>query len=176
MMYSPEELLSRAQAYCKKHSLELGKKLGHGMQGIVYSASRTKVVHESAIKIHSKKIAYQRERDVYQRLLDRDVTRIKDFAIPKLLNSDENLLVVEMALVHPPFIVDFGGAYLDQLPDHAQNPTVAQNWINENIEQFGENWNAVKEALIYLEQVYKVYIVDVNPGNIQFKQAHSRRV
>jgi len=174
-MYSSKELLARAQAYCNQHGLHLLKSLGHGMQGIVYSASRTKEVHESAIKVHSQKAAYLRERDVYLRLSENNATRIRGLAIPRLLGTDDNLLIIEMALVHPPFIVDFGGAYLDEPPAHSVDPLTKQNWIEEKREQFGENWEKAQAILIDLEEKYDIYVVDVNPGNIQFKHPSTRK-
>lgn len=173
MMYSSEELLSCAQAYCKQHGLHLLKSLGHGMQGIVYSASRTKEIHESAIKVHAQKSAYLRERDVYHRLSEHDVTRIRGLAIPRLLGIDDELFIIEMALVHPPFVVDFGGAYLDEPPTHALDPAIRKSWIEEKQEQFGQNWRKTQAILAELEKKYGIYVVDVNPGNIQFKHLSS---
>jgi hypothetical protein len=70
--------------------------------------------------------------------------------------------------VSPPFIVDFGGAYLDELPEHATTAEVFEQWLQDKQEQFGKRWEEVRVALEDFTNLYKIYIVDVNPGNIRF--------
>lgn len=139
------------------------------MQGIVYSANRTEEIHESALKVHAEKTAYLRERDAYLRLHKHDVNRVQGLAVPRLLGMDDELFIIEMALVHPPFMLDFGGAYLDNPANHMSDPNIRANWIEEKQEQFGENWQKVIEILAEMEERYAIYIADVNPGNIQFR-------
>src|SRR4051812_11316294 len=45
------------------------------------------------------------------------VTKVHRFAVPKLISWDDDLLIVEIQVVSPPFILDFGKAYLDHPPD-----------------------------------------------------------
>ena len=145
------------------------------MQGVVYSANRLEDIHESAIKVHAQRDAYLRERDCYHRLTDREVIRIQGLAVPRLLGTDDELLAIEMALVHPPFVLDFGGAYLDQPPSHMLDPEIRSNWLAEKQEQFAENWSKVESILDELQRRYEIFVADVNPGNIQFKPQLSIR-
>jgi len=98
------------QQYCKLHEIEIVATLGYGLQGIVYKTSR-----RSAAKVHLHKAGYLRERDAYLRLADHNVHNVRGFSVPLLRGYDDQRLIIEMTLVSPPFIVDFGGAYLDEL-------------------------------------------------------------
>jgi hypothetical protein len=62
---TPEEFFQRAESYAQKLSLRIERQLGFGVQGTVYSSSR-----RTAIKVHEREVAYQRERDAYLRLRD----------------------------------------------------------------------------------------------------------
>ncbi len=58
-----------------------------------------------------------RERDCYRHLKSLAISNIEGFAIPRLIDSDDELLVVEMDIVSPPFLLDFAKAYLEGPPD-----------------------------------------------------------
>ncbi|HYV34934.1 MAG TPA: hypothetical protein VE988_04465 [Gemmataceae bacterium] len=64
-----------------------------------------------------------------------------------------------------PFVLDFGGAYLDKPPDFSDE--VMADWAVEKQEQFGSRWPEAHAILRHLES-YGVLMVDVNPGNIAF--------
>ncbi|TXT22209.1 MAG: hypothetical protein FD138_3634 [Planctomycetota bacterium] len=119
-----DPLLEKAEAFAGKHQIEVGRKLGFGWDGTVYSTSR-----QSAIKVFRHERLFQRERDVYQRLAERHVVRILGFDVPQLVSFDNDLWVVEMTIVSPPFVLDFAGAYLDQKPDYP--PEVLADWMEE---------------------------------------------
>lgn len=93
--------------------MEIGHRLGFGWDGTVFATDR-----QSAIKVFQHERLYQRERDVYLRLQARQVTKILEFKVPRLMSFDNDLWVVEMTIVSPPFVLDFAGAYLDQKPDY----------------------------------------------------------
>ena len=80
---------------------------------------------------------------------------------------DEALQIIEMSLVKPPFIVDFGGAYLDAPPPHASDPEIRSLWMKERQEKFGEDTMAVNAILAELESSFGVYLTDVHAGNIR---------
>ena len=120
---------------------------------------------QSAIKVFQHERLYQRERDVYLRLQSRGVVQILGFKIPRLMGYDEDLWIVEMTIVSPPFVLDFAGAYLDQKPDFP--PEVMEEWREEKAEQFGERWSKV-QALMWGFSKLGIYLADVKPGNIEF--------
>lgn len=140
---------------------EIEEQLGFGWDGTVLAMDR-----QSAIKVFNHERLYQRERDVYLRLQSRQVSRLLEFKILRLLAYDDDLWIVEMTIVSPPFALDFAGAYLDQKPDYP--PEVMDEWRLEKAEQFGEpHWSRV-QALMWAFSKLGVYLADVKPGNIVF--------
>ncbi|MEX2188513.1 MAG: hypothetical protein WD875_17015 [Pirellulales bacterium] len=87
------------------------------------------------------------------------------FAIPELVDCDDEFLVVEMSIVSPPYLIDFGKAYLDNPPDYPSDAMA--HWRQSGIELFGDKWSTVLTALASLRQ-YGIYYVDAKPANICF--------
>ena len=121
----------------------------------------------SAIKVHSRKEGYTRERDVYRRLEDRDIRSIQGLTIPRIMSWDDALLVFEMSVVHVPCILDFGGAYLDDEPAHMNRD---EHWLEAKAEEFGENWERAQSIIRELEFRAGLWLSDVNTGNIRFEE------
>jgi hypothetical protein len=111
-------LKSQASAYAKSHGITIAfdNPLGLGTDGCVWRTSR-----QSAVKIFERQSNYVRERDCYRLLKSLSVSEIEGFSIPRLIDSDDELLVVEMDIVSPPFLLDFAKAYLDGPPDFSQD-------------------------------------------------------
>ncbi|HEX5272927.1 MAG TPA: hypothetical protein VFW33_20660 [Gemmataceae bacterium] len=162
---SREDLFRRAEEYAARNGLVIGRQLGFGVHGIVFSAERQTEGPPSALKVHERGAAYSRERDVYFRLQESAVREIRGCHVPQLLAHDDRLLVIEMSVVARPFVLDFAGACLDQPPDFSDE--VMADWQAEKQEQFGPRWAEVQAILRELEG-YGVFMVDVNPGNVSF--------
>jgi len=79
---------------------------------------------------------------------------------------DDKLKIIEMSVVKPPFILDFGGAYLDSPPPH--DPETLKRSMIERKEKFGDQFEMVNHILAELERRYGIYLSDVHPGNIRF--------
>ena len=156
------ELESRRQCYAESHSIAIDPedRLGFGTDGAVWRTNR-----DTAVKVFEREENYCRERDSYQRLMEQEIISIDGFAVPRLNDCDDELLVVEMDIVSPPFVLDFGKCYLDIRPDFS--PEVMADWEAEQRELREERWPAVQSILGRLEQV-GIYYQDVRPGNIMF--------
>lgn len=85
-----------------------------------------------------------------------------------MLNYDDDKKVIEMEVVSPPYILDFGGAYLDTTPAHVITACNLGQYEQDKREQFGGNWPEVKAILAEFAGLHQIHIVDVNPGNIRF--------
>lgn len=101
-----DELERRAREYAQQHGLVLGEQLGFGVHGIVFLAesqpgNETPPVR-SAIKAQRRELDYQRERNVYLRLGDHDVSTIRGCSVPRMLRYDDRLWVIEMTVVSRP--------------------------------------------------------------------------
>lgn len=151
--------IANAQRYCEEQGIRLVDQLGAGLDGIVFSTDR-----DSAVKALRYQELYERERDVYLRLADLAVTRVLRFKVPRYIAHDDDLMVVEMQVVSPPYVLDFAGAHLDRPPDFP--PEVLEEWEAEKREQFGSDWPEV-EDLIYEFRGLGIYLSDVKPGNVE---------
>ncbi len=74
-------------------------------------------------------------------------------------------MIVEMRLVTPPYLLDFGKAYLDSAPEYPSD--AMSEWEQQGAENFGARWNDVRAAIWALKQ-YGIYYFDAKPGNINF--------
>jgi hypothetical protein len=152
------QTVERAKRYCTDRGLMMEKRLGFGAQGEVQSTNR-----QSAVKAFDRIEHYLRERDVYFRFRDRGFHAAAGFNVPRLIDYDDELWVVEMEIVRPPFVVDFAGAYLDHPPPFSDEEW--QEWETERIELFGDDWDQVKLVMASFRRI-KVYLNDVKPGNV----------
>src|SRR5688572_30292791 len=111
------EVPENAKEYAAEYGLKILKRFGWGNQGTVFETDA-----QSAIKVIQREECYLRERDVYRLLRDRRVKAkdIRDCNFPELINYNNRLLVIEMTIVKPPFIVDFASAYLNRKPDFSE--------------------------------------------------------
>jgi hypothetical protein len=152
----------RAQQYSKarKIKLDFARPLGSGIDGRVWPSNR-----DTAVKVFERQHNYLLERECYQRLQAAHVSKLREFAIPKLVDFDDDLLVVEMTIVSPPFLLDFGKVHLDRRPEFSAE-TVAE-WRESMQELFEGHWPEVRLLLAALER-YGIYYLDAKPGNIMF--------
>jgi hypothetical protein len=153
------------RAYAARNGRDLVEPLGTGVQGSVWRVKEKGEIFSTAVKAHRDEFSYRRERNVYLRLREYDVAEIRSCSVPYLLNHDDELMILEMGLVQRPFILDFGGAYLDYPPDFSDD--VLAEWEREKREQYGSRWPEVQAILRELEKL-DIYMVDVHPGNISF--------
>jgi hypothetical protein len=157
--------LQNAQIYASRHNIQLAERLGDGVHGIVLVAEHKSKPGKTAIKAHKDSEVYVLEREVYQRLGEAGITEIMGFRVPELIRYDDELRIIEMTIVTPPFVLDFAGARLDIPPDFPEE--VWAQWETEKQEQFGTRWPEVCAVLDALKEL-GIYVLDVRPGNIMF--------
>jgi hypothetical protein len=160
-----DDLFRRIQQYADRKGLALRESLGAGIHGNVLAAEYQTQGGRSAIKGHGRPEAYRRERDVYLRLREHDLTAIRGCHVPALIDYDDDLWCIEMTVVSRPFVLDFAGAWLDEPPDFSDE--VLADWRAEKQDQFGPRWPEVQAILGALE-AYGIFMLDVNPGNVSF--------
>lgn len=154
----------RVFKYLKKQDEVVKPKrfLGGGTDGDVWETTR-----DSAVKALRHIGGYYNERDTYLRLTEWGVTQqLSGFWIPKLRGYDDDLMIVEMELMHsPPYIIDFAKVRLDRPPEFSEE-TVAES-ERLGIERFEQHWPEVKLLLAALES-FQIYYLDPQRGNITF--------
>lgn len=156
------EAIVRADEYAATRSLSIQEQLGGGIQGVVYSTT-----NRTAIKSLIRSSAYERERDVYLRLRENEIEKMADFWVPRLLDYDDRLQVIEMQIVSPPFTLDFASAYLDEPPPYAGTKEIMRQWESEKRAQFEDRWPIVKSLMSDFRRI-GIHLADVKPGNITF--------
>lgn len=92
------------------------------------------------------------------------MTRVLRFKVPQYVSHYDELMIVEIEVVSPPYVLDFAGAHLDRPSEFP--PEVLEEWEAEKREQFGSDWPEVQD-LIYEFRALGIYLSDVKPGNIE---------
>lgn len=159
------ESWKRLWAYTEENGRTLVKMLGWGGDGLVYSTTI-----KTAIKSYLYEKHYIRERDAYFRLAEHEVSSVAGFDVPQLVFADDDLWIVEMQIVAPPFVLDFAGAYLDAKPPYDAEQWA--DWEQEKMEQFEDRWPQVLDVISEFRR-YGIYLSDVKPGNITFEEDRS---
>lgn len=157
------DILERAKRFAALFdiSVNLETPLGHGTDGHVWETSR-----KTALKVFRRERNYRREVECYERLGAANVTKIDDFAVPTLIAHDDTLMVIEITIVSPPCIIDFGKASLDEPFDYPSE--MAAEDESCVAEMFGDNWAQVQSILAQLQAFYGIYYLDPRPWNIMF--------
>jgi hypothetical protein len=138
--------------------MRIGHQMGAGYDGVIFATNRM-----TAIKSFLREPLYQNERDVYIRIEDRNFHSAAGFAVPHLIGLDDDLWIVEMEILSPPFVVDFAGAYLDRKPPFTEEQW--EEWLVEKREQFEDDWERIPPVMSAFRSI-GVYLNDVKPGNI----------
>lgn len=157
-----QELWNRVQQYAAGHEIDIDKlrPLGYGNDGNVWK-------YESwAIKAFHHQWNYRQEKLSYQRLTERSIREICGLQLPLFEDYDDNLLIVQIGIVTPPFLLDFGKVYFDTPPDYPEEPAEDRDAYLR--EMFEDDAPAVKRVLRAI-QIHGIYYVDPNPGNIKFR-------
>lgn len=148
--------------YCQARQINVVGPLGHGREGTVHETTRP-----SAIKHHLEQGGYLRERDAYLRLREHHIIQVRGLRVPTLLDHDDQCRVLEMTIVRPPYLLDFGSAWLDQPPGFPDE--VIAQWHEEILDRFGDRFQDVMSVLHVLARAAGIYLQDVSPSNIKFE-------
>jgi hypothetical protein len=120
----------------------------------------------TAVKAFERQANYTIELECYKRLTSAGVTAFGRFSVPRLVGFNDELWIIEIEIVFPPFIIDFAKSYLDSPPDYS--PEVLAEDEERNREVFEDRWREVKSLLWALRQ-HGIYYMDAKPGNITFE-------
>lgn len=170
-MKSPAELESIAKQYAtlKGLQVDLQRPLGAGTDGSVWPTSR-----KSAIKVLEFEKNYRQELRCYQRLLTEKVFRLDGLAVPKLVDYDDSLLVVEITIVEPPYLLDFGKAYLDESPPYTNEEL--SRFLTELAAHFNTDDLPRTKKILRLLRNYGIEYLDAKPKNIRLRSDEEERL
>ncbi len=148
----------RARLYGESQGISIEKSLGYGSDGSVWKTSR-----RTAVKVFHSSSIYAVELECYRRLQEAQVSEICGFAVPRLAAHSDELLAIEMSLVNPPYVLDFGKVALDRQPDYP--PATIAYVRAEQQEWWGELYPTI-QAIVRRLQMLGIYYADPKPGNI----------
>jgi hypothetical protein len=137
------------------------KALGSGVEGFVFQSSDS-----TALKVFTHVEKFNIELAAYQRLHARGIIEVLGFAIPRLVNFDPNLLVIEMTIVQPPFLLDFARARLDSPHDFVEEQEEA--WWEQIQANFGDRFQVAQDVFYALQRISGIYYYDLAPRNMNF--------
>ena len=87
--------------------------------------------------------------------------------MPKLLNAEPRLLVIEMTLVEPSFLLDVAQSALDEPIDFPEG--TPDEWWQRVDDDFGpERFPTVQDVFYELQNKYQLYYYDLAPRNLNF--------
>jgi hypothetical protein len=157
-----QELIPSALAYANSRRLviDFRDRLGDGTDGAVWSTNRG-----SAVKLFYRIENFRDELECYRRLAG--IERVGMLYVPRLVDADDQHLALEMGIIKPPRLLDFGKVHLDAPPPYWDDPHIRARFDSEGRWHFREHWSDVLEALNELEHL-GIYYVDPKPGNIVF--------
>ena len=161
-MIDPADAKRRLQLYTNNRELTIVAPLGHGQDGNVWQSDRN-----TAVKVLFREDSYFNELICYERLAERNVTQVRGCTIPTVIDFDDDLLALEITIVEPPYILDFGKCKVDYRHDHSADAMAA---LDEKIvDCWGEGDATIVRSIIRVLAGYGIYYPDANPGNINLK-------
>jgi hypothetical protein len=161
-MSNESELVFKAESYAKDsgHRILRKARLGAGTDGEVWRSTRP-----SAIKVVVSAKNYEDELESYQRLKAAGIHRLCGFDIPRLFGWDDALQVIEMSIVQPPYLLDFGKVYFDRPPTDIYDDPIKR--LETDLKaNFGSNAPLVSRLLYALRERTGIWYVDPKPANI----------
>jgi hypothetical protein len=159
-----QQLEERVREYAKRHALKfnLKQQLGAGTDGEVWVTTRN-----SAIKAFNHERAYFTELRCYQRLASRRIQEIDGLEVPELLDYADDLQIIEISFVHPPYLLDFGKAYIDEPSPYT--PEQLAEWRQSWVDFFPRSDLPRVHKVLRLLMALGIEYVDPKPWNIRFR-------
>lgn len=134
------------------------QRLGWGVSGFVYLSADK----QSAVKVHLREEAFEREVYVYKRLKTLRLTELYGLKIPKYWKSWPLSRTIQMDFITPPYLLDFAGVLLDP-PDFSED--AMDDWHRRVEKMFGRNTDIVWAVYNALKR-YDLYYIDFRPSNL----------
>ncbi|MBL8827833.1 MAG: hypothetical protein JNM18_12720 [Planctomycetaceae bacterium] len=163
-----ESLLANVKQYCQARAMawQESSVLGWGQDGTVW---QTPV--PTAVKAFYRQSNYDVEKSCYQRLAEKGLRTLDGLYLAQLIDFDDELLVIELSIVSPPYLLDFGKAYLDcRAPYDEVQRTEYHDMIRD---LFGDDYARVLRITRMLWHLCQIDYVDAKPANICLRKPES---
>jgi hypothetical protein len=132
-----------------------------GQDGSVWYTDR-----QSVIKVFERQDSFEKELECYLRLKEAGVgSKIREFNVPALVEFSRELSIIEMGVVFPPYILDFGKAHLK---DPLWDRDIIDEWNERMDDWWGDDVKRVRLALAALRGL-GIWYYDAKPGNVMLE-------
>lgn len=156
-------LEARLRAYARRHGRKyLKRPVGQGTDGKIWATDRNTV-----IKVFEREANYRTELRCYQRLMEKRVHEIDGLAVPSMESHDDLLMALEISLVHPPYLLDFGKAYVDEPSPYT--PAQLAEWRESWAQYFPTCDLPRVHKVLRILQSHGIEYLDPKPSNIRFR-------
>ncbi len=155
---TPED---RAKQYAAKHETKVIGQLGYGQDGTVFKTDR-----QSALKVFHREQNFSNELKIYHILDQECVDEVNGHAVPQLWLYSYRLLIIEISIVRPPYLLDFAKATVGERESFSDD--VWNEWLIQREELFGDRWPDAEGVMNTMAMKYNIYLNDINPGNLRF--------
>ena len=159
--------MKRLHQFAAARDMAIVERLGGGTDGEVWGTDVSTV-----LKAFVRQETFEIEIACYHRLEERGIRSILGFRIPKLESHDTALRVMELSTVKPPYLLDFGKAYLDR--NHDFSDEAMEDWQAQMDEIWGDYWPTIRAIKNKLQSVGILYL-DTKPGNIKPEEGWDKR-
>ncbi len=161
MIVIPDSILKARDEYCRRYSSQIDEngEFWWGLDAFLWQSTG-----DSILKVHRYEERFRQELAVYNRLTERGVERLKGFRFPQLLHYDEELQILELSFVSPPYILDFVEVGIGKMPGNFDLDRIEA----QQSKQFGKDWPDVRRLLEALMQI-GIYYDDVHNKNIRLR-------
>jgi len=137
------------------------RRLGSGTDGEVYIVNGP-----SAVKVHYDRHRFLNELHAYQVLSRIGLEHIGEFRIPVFRQYDDQLLIIEMSVVKPPYLIDFGKATIGKGQDWSDEHMAY--WWEQVEDKFENDFAVASQIFEQLVRRTNIYQWDLNPSNLNF--------
>lgn len=134
-------------------------RLGGGISGFVFASPDFR----TALKVHRTIEGYTTEVAVYKELVRLNITKICGLQLPRPRKRRNDLRLIQMDIVSPPFLLDFAGVLFEP-PDFPED--VMEHWHEQNRNFFGPNVSIVYDVYNTLAR-HGLYYMDFRPSNLK---------
>jgi hypothetical protein len=162
-MLEPAEQFELVKAYAQFKGIEVQCKdrLGAGIDGTVWSTQRS-----SAVKVLYSQKTFENELEAYKRLKAAEIRQLNEFHVPLLIDFDSDKRLIEISIVKPPYVLDFGKVYFDEPPTAIYTPQQLRQAEFEARHLYGADWPRVAKLLRRLQSDFGIWYLDAKPANI----------
>ena len=124
----------------------------------------------TVVKVFGRPSTFRKEAEAYRRLAALNPgERIAGHRVPRMLGADERLGVIELTLVDPPFVLDFGKIQLDLMLEEVWPEEVLdERWAYWEGLFEPEQWPTVLRIAGILGDRFGIWLEDFHVGNIAF--------